>query len=107
MEPIVAVMLILGCDHSMMVCRPVPQATNQYASIESCEADKNLRVRFVDNYPMAIAECVNVPGVGEGQKVVIDWNLDATNRVHAEARLRDTGPLTAEAIRTDLPVDGV
>lgn len=96
MEPIVAVMLILGCDHSMMVCRQADQPVH-YASVESCEADKDLRVRFVDNYPMAVAECIEVPELGSDRKVVIDWRVDAAGGLLAEARLRDVGPLTAKA----------
>ena len=46
---------------------------------------------------MAVAECIKVPALGSGQKVVIDWRLDATNGLLAEARLRDTGQMTAEA----------
>ena len=42
-----------------------------------------------------------------GQKVVIDWRIDASNGLHADARLRDTGPLTAEAIRGGRPFGGV
>jgi len=98
MEPIVAVMLILGCDHSMMVCRQSAHPVEHYASVESCEADKDIQVRFVDDYPMAVAECIKVPALDAGQKVVIDWRLDATNGLLAEARLRDTGQMTAEAV---------
>lgn len=102
MEPIVAVMLILGCDHSMMVCRQTNEAVEQYASVESCEADKAIQVRFVDNYPMAVAECIAVPNLEPGQKVVVDWRIDATRGLHTEARLRDTGRMTADAA---LPAD--
>ena len=107
MEPIAAIMLILGCDHSMMVCREIARPAYQYTSVAECEADKSLQVRFVDNYPMAVAECVAAPGLEQGQKVVIDWRIDASNGLHAEVRLRDTGPLTAEAIRGGRPFGGV
>ena len=95
MEPIVAVMLILGCDHSMMVCRQTSEPAPQYASVEACEADMNLAMRFVDQ-PMAVAECIEVPGLKDGQKIMIDWRLDATRKLFAETRLRDSGPMTAE-----------
>ena len=87
MEPIVAVMLILGCDHSMMVCRQSARPVEHYASVESCEADKDIQVRFVDDYPMAVAECIKVPALGSGQKVVIDWRLDATKKADRRTRL--------------------
>jgi hypothetical protein len=97
MEPITAaVMLILGCDHSMMVCREVPEPAPHYASVEACEADKDMRVRFVD-FPVAVTDCVAVPGLAPGEKVVIDWRLDAVGNLLADAELRDSAPMTAEA----------
>lgn len=97
MEPITAaVMLILGCDHSMMVCRQIPEPAPHYASVEACEADKDMQVRFVD-FPVARAECVGVPGLAPGEKIVIDWRLDAVGNLLADAELRDAAPMTAQA----------
>ena len=99
MEPIVAVMLMLGCDDAMMVCRETPEPVRHYASIESCEADIEIRVREIDNFPVAVAECLDVPGLAEGQRVAIDWRLDSTRGLHAEAVISDTGQQMAS---TDL-----
>lgn len=96
MEPITAaVMLILGCDHSMMVCRRV-EAPVHYASIEECRNDVDLRVRFVD-FPMAVAKCIDVPGLMPNEKVVINWRIDAAGGLMAETQLRPGGPMTASA----------
>lgn len=97
MEPIVAVMLILGCDHSMMVCRQSAEPVRQYASVEACEADKQVRVREIDGYPVAVADCVKVPDLAPGLKVAIDWRLDAVGGLIAEAHVDDTGRMTADA----------
>lgn len=98
MEPIVAVMLILGCDHSMMVCRRIAAPVPQYASVGECEADANMQVRFVDDYPMAVAKCIEVPGLVRGERVVIDWRLDAVGRLAAEAAIdRGEAVIVADA----------
>ncbi|MFZ2101518.1 MAG: hypothetical protein WAU86_13230 [Oricola sp.] len=97
MEPITAaVMLILGCDHSMMVCRQTAEPVRHYASVQECEADRDMRLRFVDS-PVARAECVGVPGLKDGEKVRIDWRLDATGGLFAEAELRGSAPVIADA----------
>jgi hypothetical protein len=102
MEPITAaVMLILGCDHAMMVCRQIPEPAPHYASVEACEADKDMQVRFVD-FPVAVADCIGVPGLAPGEKVAIDWRLDAVGNLLADAELRDAAPMTAE-VKTDSP----
>lgn len=97
MEPIVAVMLILGCDHSMMVCRQSAEPVRQYVSVEACEADKQVRVREIDGFPMAVADCIKVPDLAPGQKVAIDWRIDAVGGLIADARVDDTSRMTADA----------
>lgn len=97
MEPIVAVMLVLGCDHSMMVCRQAPEPIIEYTSVETCEADKEMRARMIDDYPVAVVDCVKVPGIAPDQKVAIDWRFDAVGNLLSEARLRDSGRMTADA----------
>ena len=92
MEPIIAVMLMLGCDDSMMVCRELPEPVRQYASVQSCEADVDTRLRDVDAFPVAVAQCLEVPGLGNGQRVSIDWQLDRTGGLYAEAVASETGP---------------
>ncbi|MCI5073840.1 hypothetical protein [Oricola sp.] len=107
MEPIVAVMLVLGCDHSMMVCRQAPEPIVQYASVESCEEEMGIRVRMIDDYPMAVVECIKMPELASGQNVVVDWRFDATGGLIAEARVRDTGQMTADASTVTAQAGGV
>jgi hypothetical protein len=92
MEPIIAVMLILGCDHSMMVCRQSAEPVQQYASVEACEADTDMRLRFVD-YPVAVAQCIEAPGLSEGEKIAIDWRIDAVGGLIAEAYAGEEAPV--------------
>ena len=97
MEPVIAVMLILGCDDSMMVCRQSVEPVRQYASVEACEADKQVRMREIDGYPVAVADCIGVPGLIPDQKVTIDWRLDAVGQLVADAFPDNTGRMTADA----------
>lgn len=96
MEPIIAVMLILGCDNSMMLCRQAAEPVQQYASMEACEADKSLQMRFVD-YPVAVADCIEAPRAAPGQKIAIDWRMDAVGGLIAEARIGEQAPLVVAA----------
>lgn len=107
MEPIIAVMLILGCDHSMMVCRQSPEPVRQYASVEACEADTQHRVREIDGYPVAVADCIEVKGIAPGQKVAIDWRLDAVGGLIADAHVDDGGRMTADAASVVADAGGV
>jgi hypothetical protein len=95
MEPIIAVMLMLGCDDAMMVCRETTEPVRQYATVENCEADIEFRVREIDNFPVAVAECLKVPGLRDGQSVAIDWRIDRTGGLYAEAEAAETGPRIA------------
>ncbi|WP_421848780.1 hypothetical protein [Oricola sp.] len=92
MEPIIAVMLMLGCDHSMMVCREMPEPVRQYSSVQSCEADVETRIRDIDSFPVAVAQCLEVQGGGRDARVSIDWQLDRTGNLYAEAVISETGP---------------
>ena len=92
MEPVIAVMLILGCDHSMMVCRQSAEPVRQYASVEACEVETALAVRFVD-YPVAVAQCIEAPGLSEGEKIAIDWRIDAVGGLMAEAHIGEQAPV--------------
>jgi len=98
MEPIVAVMLILGCDHSMMVCRQSAEPVRQYVSVEACEADKTLRIREIDGYPMAVADCVEVAGFAPDQEIAIDWRIDAVGGLIAEARAGEEPSVVMAAV---------
>ncbi|QKV18019.1 hypothetical protein [Oricola thermophila] len=85
MEPLIAVMLILGCDHSQMVCRQGAEPVQRYESVAACEDAMSMRVRFVD-YPVAVAQCLEMPAPAPGETVAIDWRMDATGDLLAEAR---------------------
>lgn len=98
METIVAVMLLLGCDHSAMVCRQSNHVSPHYASVEACEQDINIRVRMNQTHPVTIAKCVTAQNIQPGQEVVVDWQLDRVGALTAEARLRDTGTIVASAM---------
>ncbi|WP_306120164.1 MULTISPECIES: hypothetical protein [unclassified Roseitalea] len=97
METIVAVMLLLGCDQSMMVCRQSNETFPHYASVEACEADANIRIRMNRTAPVMMAQCVTARSVAESQQVVVDWQLDRVGNLHAKARIRDAGALVASA----------
>ncbi len=95
METIVAVMLLLGCDHSAMVCRQSNDVSPHYASLEECEQDINVRIRMTQNHPVTIAQCVAAGAVAPDQDVVIDWQLDRVGNLTAQARVRDGGTVVA------------
>ena len=97
MEPIIAVMLMLGCDDAMMVCRQSREEIRQYTSVEACRSDIELRVREVDNYPMAVADCIEVPETAPGTKISIDWRIDRTGGLIAGASIGPAGQQVAGA----------
>lgn len=97
MEPIIAVMLMLGCDDAMMVCRENPEPVRHYASVEACEMEIETRVREIDGYPVAVAKCLPVEGSASGERVAIDWQFDPTGGLYAEARIDETKPMTVGA----------
>ena len=98
METIVAVMLLLGCDHSATVCRQSNDVSPRYASIEACEQDINIRIRMTQTHPVTIAKCVDAGSVSANQDVVIDWQLDRIGKLTAQARIRDAGTIVASAM---------
>ncbi|TCD13459.1 hypothetical protein [Oricola cellulosilytica] len=92
MEPLVAVMMILGCDDAMMVCRQVPEPTPQYANIEACESDIDPRIRQIDGYPVAVAECFELPRE-TATTVSFDWRVDRVGNLYIEPRQNDSAEI--------------
>lgn len=102
MEPITAIMLILGCDHSMMVCRESTDPIREYQTAQACEQDVESRVREIDNYPVAIAKCIEVPASVAGEAVSVSWSFDRAGNLMAQAST-DAGRMTAKVDR--LPIE--
>lgn len=98
MEPLTAaVMLILGCDHSMIVCRESNEPIRHYQTVEACKSDVDNRVREIDAYPVAVAKCIEVPETVAGEPVSVRWRFDLAGNLMAEAESAKTGRITAKA----------
>lgn len=105
MEPLVAVMMILGCDDAMMVCRQVPEPTRQYANVEACERDIDPRIRQIDGYPVAVAECFALPQE-TATTVSFDWRVDRVGNLYIEPRENGGAEIATVRVETAF-ADGV
>lgn len=97
METVFAVMLLLGCDQSMMVCRQTADPVRTYHSMDACRADARLEARFGSDFQRPIVTCLHVDGASVEQEIAIDWHIDRAGELNAAIRVRDIGQMVAYA----------
>jgi len=97
METIFAVMLLLGCDQSMMVCRQTADPVRTYHSMDACQADARLSARFGSQFQRPVITCLAVDGATRAQEIAIDWHIDPAGELNTAIRLRDVGQMVAYA----------
>lgn len=60
MEQAVFALILMGCSHNLDVCEPVEQSFTAYKTEIACDDAVSRKIRLIDDFPMAIAECRKV-----------------------------------------------
>ena len=81
MENLVFAILMLGCDHTLDHCSYVPAPMEFYATREECEDVLPLAFHQAENHPVALGDCVAVPGKWIERDVALEWSIDEEKRL--------------------------
>lgn len=81
MENFVFAILMLGCDHTLDHCSYVPAPMEYYATRAECEDVLPHAFHEAENHPVALGDCVAVPGKWIEQDVALEWSIDGKKRL--------------------------
>lgn len=81
MENLVFAILMLGCDHALDECTYVPTPVEFYMSRDECEEILPLAFHDAESYPVALGDCIAVPGDWTESDLAIEWSIDRDQRL--------------------------
>lgn len=81
MENLVFAILMLGCDHALDECAYVPTPVEFYMSREECEEILPLAFHEAEAYPVALGDCISVPGAWTEKDLAFEWSIDGDDRL--------------------------
>lgn len=81
MENLVFAILMLGCDHALDECTHVPTPIETYASIGECEEILPLAFHEAEGHPIAVGDCIAVPGDWMEKDIAMEWSIDESDRL--------------------------
>ena len=81
MQNLVFAILMLGCDHELDQCTYVPTPAEYYATIEECEEILPLAFHEADGHPVAVGDCVAIPGEWTEKDIALEWTIDEGERL--------------------------
>lgn len=93
MENAVFALFMMGCGHSLDVCRPIDSPVEFYQSEQKCEAGLGHFQRHVDGFPMAVGTCVAVQEAALESDIMFEWFFAANGSLVVE-------PIYTAAVRT-------
>ncbi|PWW03664.1 hypothetical protein DFR52_101350 [Hoeflea marina] len=100
MNAAIIIMTILGCDDSATQCHYVETVDRQWATIQTCDADSEARLRGYSNlkYPVVVAVCQTPEDAGMVDAAIEDGS------VLAEAPDKRTDPDSAHSTEAQASV---
>jgi len=104
MENLVFAVLMMGCDHSLEACAYVPTPMESYATREECEGALPLALHEAQKHPVALGDCVAVPGKWIESDIALEWTIDGNKRLNVAVVGPDNeiyGDMTATEVAAD------
>lgn len=77
MNDFIFTLLVLGCSHNLDVCREVKTEPVVFQTMAACESSVEPAARSVENFPMAVVQCLPVEVSAADNLAQADWYFAA------------------------------